>query len=548
MDKTPVLIVGGGPVGLALACELGWRGIACTLIEQGDGTIVTPKMNEVNVRTMEFCRRWGIANDVLRCPFPPDYPLDVAFVTSIAGYEIGRMSRAPRITERPEPDSPMRLQVCSQMWFDPILQRFAGTFPKVRLCYRTRLESFATLENGVSADVVDLESGQRRQIEAEYLVGCDGANSMVRRSLGIGLDGKTLGYPVHLYFRVPNLLEMCGRKPTTFFVTVDRGGVWSNVRVIDPVNGMWRLMVLDAGTPLDAERIEKEAYLRRAVGRPLEVEWLGTSVWTRRSVVSEQYANGRVFLAGDAVHQLSPTGALGMNTGIGDAVDLGWKLAAVLAGWGGGDLLASYEIERRPIGLRNVTMAAEFYRDHQKGDDDLALIEDDTPAGAEARLRMGQALVRDVGRMFRTIGLQIGYRYENSPICIPDGTPSYPDDPEVFVTSARPGSRAPHLWLAEDRSILDLYGRGFVLLRLGTDAPDDSGLEAAAAQRRVPLKTVTIPDREAIQLYHKRLVLVRPDGHVAWRGDEIPLDAGAVIDRLRGAAPSGLSRRGAARE
>src|SRR5262245_31592715 len=542
MSKTPVLIVGGGPVGLALAGELGWRGIACTLIEQGDGTIVTPKMNEVNIRTMEFCRRWGIAEAVHNCPFPSDYPLDVAFVTSLSGYELGRMPRPPRMSEAPEPHSPMRLQVCSQMWFDPILQGFARTFAHVHLRYRTRLESFEATDSGISADVVDLATGRRERIDADYLVGCDGANSLVRRSVGIGLNGKTLGHPVHLYFRAPNLLATCGRRPTTFFVTVDRHGVWSNVRIIDPLNAMWRLMVLDAGPNLTPETVERDAYLRRAFGRPVAVEWLGTSVWTRRSVVAERYGNGRVFLAGDAVHQLSPTGALGMNTGIGDAVDLGWKLAAVLAGWGGTDLLSSYQIERRPIGVRNVGMAAEFYRDHQKGDDDLAFIEDDSTVGAEVRRRIGEVLVRDIGRMFRTIGLQIGYRYENSPICIPDGLPPYPDDPEVFVPSARPGSRAPHVWLSENRSILDLYGRGCVLLRFGADAPDGSQLETAAAQRRVPLKTVTVTDREAIQLYEKRLMLVRPDGHVAWRGDTTSLDAATVIDGVRGAAAFGLSR------
>src|SRR5262245_8492668 len=185
-----------------------------------------------------------------------------------------------------------------------------------------------------------------------------------------------------------------------------------------------------------------------------------------------------------------------------------------------------------------------IYRDHQKRDDDLAFIEDDSTTGAEVRRRMGEALVRDVGRMFRTIGLQIGYRYGNSPICIPDGTPACPDDPEVFVPSARPGSRAPHVWLGEGHSILDLYGRGFVLLCLGADAPDGSRLEAAAAQRRVPLKTVTITDCEAMQLYEKRLVLVRPDGHVAWRGDASPQEARAVIDRVRGAVPFGLSGTG----
>ncbi len=535
MQRTPVLIVGAGPVGLALAAELGWRGIACTLLEQGDGAIVTPKMNEVNVRTMEFCRRWGIADAVHACPFPRDYPLDVAFVTSLSGYELGRMPRPPRMHEEPEPHSPMRLQVCSQMWFDPILQRFARTFPHVGLRYRTRLESFATSEGSVTAEVVDLESGRREHIEAEYLAACDGANSMVRRSLGIGLNGKILGHPVHLYFRAPDLLEICGRKPTTFFITVDRKGAWSNVRVIDPANAMWRLMVLNTDGTSTPETVDREGYLRRALGRPLEVEWLGTSIWTRRSTVAERYSNGRVFLAGDAVHQLSPTGALGMNTGIADAVDLGWKLAAVLNGWGGAGLLSSYDAERRPIGDRNVRMTAEFYREHEKFGDEIEAIEEDTPSGAQLRERMGQALLRGVGRMFRTIGLQIGYRYEDSPICLPDGTPPDPDDPEDFVPSARPGSRAPHAWLGDGRSILDLYGRGFVLLRLGADAPDVSALEAAAAERGVPFKIVAVTDSEALQLYQRRLVLVRPDGHVAWRADEAPANAAAVIDQVRGA-------------
>ena len=537
VTRTPVLIVGGGPVGLALAGELGWRGIACTLIEQGDGAITTPKMNEVNIRTMEFCRRWGIADAVHACPFPPDYPLDVAFVTSVAGYELGRMPRPPRMSERPEPHSPMRLQACSQMWFDPILQRFARGFPQVGLLYGTRLESFAASDGGVSAEVVDLASGRRERIEADYLVGCDGADSMVRRSLGIALDGKTLGHPVHLYFRAPRLLEICGRQPTTFFVTVDRGGAWSNVRVIDPANAMWRLMVLDAGTGLTPATVDREGYLRRALGRPLEVEWLGTSVWTRRTVVADRYAGGRVFLAGDAVHQLSPTGAMGMNTGIGDAVDLGWKLAATLSGWGGEDLLASYDAERRPVGVRNVRMSGEFYGAHGNLGDGLAHIEEDGPQGDEVRRRIGEILVRGVGRMFRTAGLQIGYRYEESPICVPDGTPPERDDPEELIPSARPGARAPHAWLADGRSTLDLYGRGFVLLRLGADAPDPSAFAAAAAARRVPLEVVSVSEPTVAELYGRRLVLVRPDGHVTWRGDAVPANGNEVIDRVRGARP-----------
>jgi 2-polyprenyl-6-methoxyphenol hydroxylase-like FAD-dependent oxidoreductase len=536
VPQTPVLIVGGGPVGLALAGELGWRGVACTLIEQGDGTITTPKMNEVNIRSMELCRRWGIADAVHACPSPPDYPLDVAFVTSLSGYELGRIPRPPRMHQQPDSHSPVRLQVCSQMWFDPILQRFARSFAHVKLCYRTQLESFTASERGVLAETVDLATGARKQIEARYLVGCDGASSMVRDALGIALDGKTLGHPVHLYFRAPGLLQACGRKPATFFVTVDRGGVWSNVRIIDPMNAMWRLMVLDVGGAVSPECIDREHYLRRALGRSFAVEWLGTSVWTRRSVVAQRYAQGRVFLAGDAAHQLSPTGALGMNTGIADAADLGWKLAAVLSGWGGEHLLSSYEAERRPIGIRNVGMSAEFYVDHGKLGDELATIENDNAAGALARARMGEALVRGVGRMFRTTGLQIGYRYENSPICVDDGTPPGADDPEVFVPSTRPGSRAPHAWIGDGRSMLDLYGTAFVLLRLGAGAPDASALEAAAAVRNVPLTIIAVTEPDAVRLYQRRLVLVRPDGHVAWRADAMPSDPAAVIDTVRGAA------------
>ena len=537
MQKIPVLIVGGGPVGLALAGELGWRGAACTLIEQGDGVIVTPKMNEVNVRTMEFCRRWGIADAVHACPFPPDHPRDVAFVTSLSGYELGRMARPPRMSEEPELYSPMRQQTCSQMWFDPILQRFARSFANVGLRYHTRLESFEASKSGVTAEIVDLDSGRGERVEADYLVACDGANSMVRHALGIGLDGQgVLGHSLNLFFRAPDLLKKCGKEPGTFFLAIDHDGLWANIRIIDPASAMWRLMVLETDGNQTPKAIDRDAYLHRAFGRPIEVEWLGTSTWTRRSVVAERYFQGRVFLAGDAVHQLSPTGGLGMNTGIGDAVDLGWKLAAVLDGWGGDRLLSSYDAERRPIGTRNVNLAAEFYLEHGKFGVSYAAIEEDNAAGAQVRQRIGAELVREVGRMFRTTGLQLGYRYEDSPICVPDGTPPYPDDPEDFVPSARPGARAPHVWLDDGRSILDLFGRDFVLLRLGPGAPDVSAFEAAATERRVPLKTITVAESEAVRLYEHPLVLVRPDGHVAWRANQAPPNAGAVIDKVRGAA------------
>jgi 2-polyprenyl-6-methoxyphenol hydroxylase-like FAD-dependent oxidoreductase len=539
--RIPVLIVGGGPVGLALAVELGWRGIGCLLVEQTDGAITTPKMNEVNVRTMEFCRRWGIAEAVQNCPFPADYPVDAVFVTTLAGYELGRVLRPARSNAQPDPFSPVRFQVCSQIWFDPILQNFARSLPTVQLRYRHRLERFEQSPDGVAAEIVDLATGTRQRLEAEFLVGCDGANSAIRAALGIDLAGAgTIGHPAHMFFRTPRLLERFGRAPGTFFFPVADAGVWGNLRVIDPVNGIWRLMVDEVGSGATPEGIDKESYLRRAVGRDIEVEWLGLSIWHRRSLVAERYSRGRVFLAGDAAHQLSPTGALGMNSGIGDAVDLGWKLAATLEGWGGAGLLDTYDTERRPIGMRNVKMATGFYLNIEGFGEVDGEIEHDSPAGERLRRKLGEKLVQNIGPEFRTIGLQIGYRYEGSPICIPDGSAAPPDTAETYTPSARPGARAPHIWLRDGHSILDLFGRGFVFLQLADDA-QASDLAAAAAARSVPLTIETLDEPEALRLYEQCFVLVRPDGHVAWRGNAIPAGPAELIDRVRGAAGSGES-------
>jgi 2-polyprenyl-6-methoxyphenol hydroxylase-like FAD-dependent oxidoreductase len=537
MRKIPVLIVGGGPVGLALAVDLGWRGIRCELIEQTDGSITSPKMNEVNTRSMEICRRWGIADRVFNCPFPADWPLDVAFVTSLSGHELSRLPRPGRVGQAPGPESPHRMQACSQIWFDPILRESACAFPAVSLRYRHRLDGFAETATGVAATVTDLSSGRQDTVEAEYLVGCDGAASTVRRALGISLDGQgTIGHPINLFFRArADLIERCGKKPATFFLGIDHAGLWGNLRIIDPVNGLWRLMVDSTDGNATPETVDRDFYLRRALGMPFDVEWIDVNIWRRRSALAESYGRGRVWLAGDAVHQLSPTGGMGMNTGVADAADIGWKLAAVLQGWGGPKLLDSYDGERRPVGARAVRMATLFYKNSENFPKGSALLTEDSEAGANARREIGARLLNVVGPEFRTVGLQIGYRYEDSPICVPDGTPSPPDDPAEYTPSARPGSRAPHVFLRDGRSILDRYGRGFTLLRF-RGAPSGEAIEGAARARKVPLGTVALDEPEAAALYEKPLVLVRPDGHVAWRGDVPPADVPGLIDRVRGAA------------
>jgi hypothetical protein len=224
-----------------------------------------------------------------------------------------------------------------------------------------------------------------------------------------------------------------------------------------------------------------------------------------------------------------------MNTGIADALDLSWKLAAVIEGWGGDGLLASYDAERRPIGERNVRAATGYFQGHRDFERGVETIEDATAEGDEIRKRLGEQLLHDIARMFRTSGVQLGYHYDPSPICVPDGTPPPADEPEIYVPTARPGARAPHVWLDDGRSTLDLFGRGFVLLRLGPESPDPSALARTAKERKMPLQVVTLREPEVLQRYDRRFALVRPDGHVAWRGNEIPADVEALVDHVRGA-------------
>jgi 2-polyprenyl-6-methoxyphenol hydroxylase-like FAD-dependent oxidoreductase len=533
---TPVLIVGGGPVGLALAIELGWRGIACTLIEQGDGKINMPKMNEVNTRTMEFCRRWGIASDVKNCPFPMDYPMDVVAVTRLGAHELGRVERPARKDQRPGVHSPENLQVCPQHWFDPILAARARSFPTVRLLYGHKINAYEMVNDGIRADITDAATGTHLNMDARFLVGCDGAGSSVRRAAGIELVGKeTLSNSMHLFFRAPGLLDAMGVRTGTFFTLVDDQGLWGNLRSIDPQQNLWRLL-FDVPEDFDTRNVDREAWLRRAIARPVSVEWTHTSHWTRRGVVADRLSYGPVFIAGDAAHQVSPTGALGMNTGIADAVDLGWKLAAVISGWGGSHLLDTYDEERRPAGARTVRMATEYYEGQAQFDEGLDAITAESGKGEDARRRIGPQVMAHVSRVFRTLGLQIGYRYEGSSICVDDGSPVPPDDPGEYLPIARPGARAPHVALNDGRSTLDLFGKGFVLLRLGAGAPDGQALADAAAARDVPLERAAIAEPDVLRTYERALVLVRPDGHVAWRGDRLPDNCLALIDTLRGAA------------
>ncbi len=530
----PVLIVGGGPVGLALAGDLGWRGIGCTLIEQSDGSIYQPRMDLVGIRTMEFCRRWGLVPAVEASPYPRDYAQDNIYLTSLTGYELGR-EHFPGIGQAPPPkESPQRRERCPQNMFDPILRAFAASQPGVRMRYRTRLVSFTQNAGQVTATVENAETGAREQISARYIVGCDGARSLVRETLGIRMHGNpVLTYTTNVIFRCPDLLSLHDKGKAYRHILIGPEGTWATIVAING-RDQWRFSLIGGAEQRDYTTEEIAAAIRRAVGRDFAFEILSVLPWVRRELVAETYRNGRGFIAGDAAHVMSPTGGFGMNTGIGDAVDLSWKLAATLEGWGGDGLLDSYTVERQPVGARNVAEASGNLR-RMLSVGQHPDIADDSPQGAATRARVGREFMATMQREWFTLGIHLGYRYENSPICWPDGSPAPPDDPKTYAPVARPGHRAPHAFLDDGRSTLDLFGRGFALLGFGAEPEETRPLLDAAQQRKVPVTFVAIGEPQVAALYERRFVLVRPDGHVAWRGDRIPDQPLRLIDIVRGA-------------
>jgi 2-polyprenyl-6-methoxyphenol hydroxylase-like FAD-dependent oxidoreductase len=534
--ETPVLIVGGGPVGLALAGDLGFQGVGCILIEKGDGEVIQPRMDMVGVRTMEYCRRWGIVQWVETAGYNRDYPQDCAWVTSLTGYELGRESFPSPRDELCPPQSPQKRERCPQNFFDRVLRRFAEKWPTVQLLYNTELSTF-TEESSEILATIRTATGERASIRARYLVGCDGASSLVRQSLGIRMKGEaTLTFTTNVIFRCARFEALHDKKPGYRFIFIGPEGTWATLVAI---NGRdeWRFSLVGDQTSQKHSEENIRRAIVRAVGKEFDFEILSVLPWVRRQLVADRYGSDRAFIAGDAAHVTSPTGGFGMNTGIQDAVNLSWKIAATLTGWGGPELLRSYELEQRPIAIRNVTEATgnlkRMLSPRIKSPPEGLL--EKGPKGDTVRAEFGREYTQLMRREWFSIGIHLGYMYEDSPIIIADGSSAPPDEVCTYDQTARPGSRAPHVWLTRGQSTLDLFGRSFVLLRLGIDPLDSGTIEAAARKRNMPLQVVDIVNSEAEALYHDRLILVRPDGQVAWRSNSSPGDAQRIIDAVRGA-------------
>lgn len=542
---TSVLIAGGGPFGLMLALELGRRGIDVVLVDQDAGTAVNPQAHATQARTMEHFRRLGFAEEIRALGLPADFPTDIAYFTRFARHELARIplpssAEAKRMVRSLKgswsaAELPHR---CAQKFIEQALRRRAEALPGVTVRYSIRLSAFRDAGDSVEATVEPAGGGEAQHLRCDYLVGADGARSTVRQQLGIRYGGETGvvrdfvgGRMYAVYARVPEFYRAVPHRPAwmnvcfnrerrAFMPAVDGKGAFTLHTQLRAHEHEDRLSVADA-----------EAMVQAAIGAPLEVQVLARDTWTAgHSLVAERFGEGRVFIGGDAAHLFTPTGGLGYNTAIEDAVNLGWKLAAVLGKRAAPRLLGSYEIERRPLAVRNTGYAKRF-ADSLGNYQPVPEIEDDTPDGEVARRKAGQYFDAHGRAEFNIPGITFGGRYDSSPAIVPDGTAPPPDSANTYVPSACPGGRPPHLWLEDGRSLFDLFDPEWTLLRLGK--ADGKAFSAAARSVRIDLKIVDMQSEEARDLYQADFALIRPDQIVAWRGNQAGA-AGEILGRLMG--------------
>ena len=495
---------------------------------------------------MELARHWGIEEDLRNCGWPQDHPQDVVWGTSLGDPEVARIEWPAISQMTPPPTSPTFAQRCPQVWFNPILLGFAKRQTTVDVRLNHRLVDFEQDADEVRARLWVGANDAVVTVRCRYLVAADGARSGIRRSLDVPtVKSAAWGTSAEVIFRCPMIKTFPLARTLGRFTLIEPSGMSVSLLPFDGKDQFRLTVMVDGGQKTQSDMLD---VIHRLTGTPdIDVEFITPVLqWASRETLAETFRIGRVFLAGDAAHTMPTTGGMGMNTGIGDSLDLGWKLDAVLSGWGGEHLLDSYDPERREAVVRTSAFASGIYRDWVATKEKLRgyweLIGQGGAAAVEGRRELGKAIVTTFRREYNAVPAALGYRYENSPIIVPDDSAPVPDPLTEYFPSARPGHRAPHVWVAPGVSTLDLFGPGFALLVIGETAGQGEALLRAAEDARLPLTSHTFasgPVAESMRAaYEAAYVLVRPDGHVSWRSERVPSSPCHILDVARGAAPS----------
>lgn len=544
MNETTILIVGAGPVGLTLAIDLAWRGIDVTVVEtRAPAAPPEPKCNHVAARTMEIFRRLGIAEKIRNAGLPADYPHDISYRTSFTGQELTRIHipcRRDRFTATdgpdcnwPTPEPPHRI---NQIFLEPILFEHAAAQPRIRILTRTAVDDVVVEDKSARATLRDLDTGATRSVLCRFLIGCDGARSIVRKAIGAELSGDAVIQRVQsTYVSAPGLIDrqQSARAWGTGAINPRRSGM------VYAIDGRERWLVHNYMRPDegDFDAVDRDACLRTILGveAGFKYEILSKEDWIGRRLIAGKFRDRCAFIAGDAAHIWVPYAGYGMNAGIADAMNLSWLMAAHLNAWAPAAILDAYEAERWPI----TSQVSRFAMSHAEAEIRRRgavppEIEDEGPEGARVREEVGKLTYEINVQQYACAGLNFGTYYDASPVIAYDGAEPPPYTMDRYTPSTVPGCRTPHFFLADGRSLYDAMGPEFTLLRFDP-AADPAPLEAAAQSRGVPLKVLDLERPNAAVYDDCGLVLSRPDQHVAWRGSRLPADPLALIDRVRGA-------------
>lgn len=528
---TDVIIAGAGPIGLTLAHELGSRDIDCLLIEpRTQSDLASPRCKQINPKSMETYRRLGVADAIrnnARLPF--GWSDSAVYCTSLIGHTLERFDGIFALSDVQRDDLAEPAQWCAQNRLEEALRDTLAQRTTVSAWWSFSVTGIEQDDTGVTATARHADGTQRR-VRGKYLVGADGSRSIVRREIGVRLSGRSHAVRnLQAIFTAPGLAQTHpqGRAVQYWVVNPEVNGLMGTLDTDDT----WWAIIVDAPTDLDQDSLHHALHTMIGTEYPIQIHSMDP--WQARMLVADRYRDNRCFLAGDAAHQNPPWGGFGANTGIGDAVDLGWKLAAELHGWAGPELLDSYHTERRPIALRAI---AEATRNMRVLTGELArpALTQESHDGVEARHKTADLIRQTKAAEMYTLGFVLGTDYHDSPLIV--GEQAEPECHNLeHRPSGNPGARLPHLWLDRRHSLYDILGPGYTLLEIA--APDATEWQREADDAGVPLKRYRLHRPDLRERYGAPYVLVRPDGHIAWRGDTTPTDIRAVLDRVRGRTP-----------